>query len=151
MMKPDNHQERQQELEQAFQQTKSNSVTINENQGKIASQSHLVEMSGLLFDDNDTVDTTIEATTIIEPPQPQTQVTYSTASTQMPGDLASAQQEVLQAHQQLLNESQALQTELYQLHQAQEKVKQRQTEVQKAQAKVQSAQATANSIVNSLK
>jgi hypothetical protein len=142
-MKPDNHQERQQELEQAFKNVQSNATKINDNQNKIISQSELVEMAGMLFDTDTSVEAEIKTTPIMPPPPPQMGTT--------PQDLQQVQQEVKQAHQTLLDENQQLQTALYQLHQQQETVKQIQSRVQQAQQEVQVKQAAANAIVNSLK
>ncbi|MCT8138467.1 hypothetical protein H1D32_12380 [Anaerobacillus sp. CMMVII] len=147
-MKPSNHQERQNELEQAFQNVQTNATTINDNQDKIFSQSQLVEMAGLLFD---TSQDETPATPSMPQEQQYTAMPLETQTTGMPQDLQQAQQEVQQAHETLLNENQQLQQALYQLHQQQETVKQIQSRVQQAQQEVQVKQATANAIVNSLK
>ncbi|MFN7249724.1 MAG: hypothetical protein ACK4M9_02940 [Anaerobacillus sp.] len=143
-MKPENKQERQQELEQAFKNVQSNATKINDNQNKIIRQSELVEMGGMLFDTDTSLEVEVKTTPIMPPPQPPQMGTT-------PEDLQQVQQEVKQAHQTLLDENQRLQTALYQLHQQQETVKQIQSRVQQAQQEVQVKQAAANAIVNSLK
>lgn len=131
-------QEKQQELEKAFNQ---NSPFQNQ-KNKLLNQYQLVEMSGMLFDvddNNNSASAPIETTA---PSQP-------TQTMQMPPELQEAQQAVQQAQLQLLNGNQQLQQALFELHQSQEKVKQCQSQVQQAQQQVQITQATANSIINS--
>lgn len=145
MMKPKDHQEKQQELEQVFQQNQPKDMSIKK-PDKVMSQSDLVELSGMLFESDQ------QTNTPQQQPQPQIaqQIPNPTQSAQIPPELLQAQQAVHQAQLTLLSEQQQLEQALYQLHQAQDRVKQCQLQVQQAQKQMQSAQATASSFVNNM-
>ncbi|RXI97756.1 hypothetical protein DS745_15415 [Anaerobacillus alkaliphilus] len=154
-MKPKDHQEKQRELEQAFQQNQSNANTIKNNQEKIMSQSDLVEMSGMLFETEVKTSPTIgmgaqPATFQPNQSNQQNMSNQQNQSMQMPIELQQAQQAVHSAQLTLLNETQQLEQALYQLHKAQDKVKQCQFQVQQAQKQVQMAQNTASTYLNNM-
>lgn len=139
-MTQENHQERQKELEQVFQQQSANDIKDTE---KVKTQAELVEMSGMLFD-FDQANPTPSIPLPQQPFQQQNMMGYA-----MPTELAQAQDAVQQAQLNLLQQNQQLQQALYQLHQAQDNVKQIQMKVQQAQLQLQMSQTTANTILNS--